>query len=334
MLGMSPPLLSVIMPVFNAGRYLGRALESVLTQGVESLEVICVDDGSNDNSGAILDGWAARDKRVRLLTQQNAGQGAARNRALDCATGDYVVFLDADDLLLPGALAGMLEQVGDSDVLAYDHVTFRSDNDLCGRPLQVGERARIVRREELLRMMGVVWNKLVRRTWLQDVGVRFPEGMIYEDIPVHWKLIVLAERVRHLAIPLYALRAHVGSTTASAGLRRIDGAKAFCMVEGFLHASGNWNEYKGVFVECQLSHLAGACDALLELGAESAARAAVEAYLGPEQRDLLHRLPLSRRDRDVLLSLEGHLVPWMRRQAFRQCRRAFRLLRRLLSKGS
>jgi glycosyltransferase involved in cell wall biosynthesis len=330
---MSEPLLSVVMPVFNADRYLDRALESVLTQGVESLEVICVDDGSSDNSGEILNGWASRDKRVRLLKQQNAGQGAARNRALGQAFGNYVVFVDADDQLLPGALKHLLARVGDSDVVVYDFVTLRNEGQLEGKRALHDEPAKVVPRDGLLRMMGVVWNKLVRRKWLEDVGVRFPEGMIYEDIPVHWKLIVLAERIRHLASRLYALRAHPGSTTAKAGARRLDGVRAFRIVEEFLRTSGKWLEYRDVFMECELRYLAQVYDSLSELGAESVARKAIEASLGPEQRASLHRLPLHWRDRDVFLSLDGHRIPRMRRQAFRRCRKAFRLLKRLLSKS-
>jgi hypothetical protein len=244
-----------------------------------------------------------------------------------------LVFVDADDLLLPGALKQMLAQAGDSDVLVYDFVTFRSDNELPRIPVRNPEPAKVVPREDLLRMMGVVWNKLVRRRWLEDVAVRFPAGMIYEDIPVHWKLIVLAESIRHLASPLYALRAHPGSTTAKAGARRMDGVRAFRIVEEFLRTSGKWLEYRDVFMECQLRNLARVYDSLSELGAESVARAAIEANLGAEQRASLHRLPLQWRDRDVFLSLFGHRIPRMRRQAFRQCRKVFRLLKRLLSRS-
>jgi hypothetical protein len=102
------------------------------------------------------------------------------------------------------------------------------------------------------------------------------------------------------------------------------------MVEEFLRTSGKWDEYKDVFLPCQLRNLAGVYDNLSEMGEEAVARAAVEANLGAEQRTALHRLPLHWRDRDIFLSLDGKCVPRIRRQAFRQCRKAARLVRKLL----
>jgi glycosyltransferase involved in cell wall biosynthesis len=330
MSAMSPLLLSVVMPVFNAGRYLNQALESVLTQGVESLEVLCVHDTSSDNSGDILNDWASRDSRVILLKQKGIGCGAARNCALDHASGKYVMFVDADDLLLPGALKQILAEAEESDVLVFDFVKFRGDNHLHSRPIQAIQRARVVPRADLLRMMGVVWNKLVRRRWLEEAAIRFPEGMLFEDIPVHWKLIVLAKRVRYLALPLYALRGHAASTSANVGLRVTEVIRAFRIVEEFLRTSGNWEGYRDAFLPCQLHVLASAYDYLTELGADSDARATIEANLGPEQRASLHRLPLHWRDRDVFLSLDGHHIPKIRRQAFRYCRKVLRFLKSLL----
>jgi glycosyltransferase involved in cell wall biosynthesis len=335
MRGVSLPLMSVVMPVYNASQYLDQAVESVLTQGVESLELLCIDEGSNDLSGEMLNAWTSRDKRVRLLKQQNAGLGAARNCGLDHSSGDYVVFVDADDLLLPGALKRMLAAAGESDVLVYNFIKFRGSHDPRGNPVRYTEQAKIVPRNDLLRMMGVVWNKLVRRRWLEKAAVRFPEGSLYEDIPVHWKLIVLAERIQYLASPLYALRVHVDSTTARAAVRRVESVKAFRMVEEFLRTCGKWDEYREVFLPCQLRNLARVYDSLSELGAESIARAAIEANLGEDQRAALQKLPLPWRDRDVFSLLEGRRrrIPKMRRQAFRQCRRAFRLLKTLLTRS-
>ena len=89
--------VSVVIPVYNAGQYLGECLDSVLGQTMKEIEVLCVDDGSTDDSAKILADYAARDARVKVLSQANAGPGAARNRALDAATGENVVFIDPDD---------------------------------------------------------------------------------------------------------------------------------------------------------------------------------------------------------------------------------------------
>lgn len=96
--------VSVVIPAYNAGRYVRYALESVLAQGHADWECVCVDDGSSDSTGGILDDYAARDPRFRVIHQRNAGEGAARNAGMDAATGELLAFLDADDRMHPEAL--------------------------------------------------------------------------------------------------------------------------------------------------------------------------------------------------------------------------------------
>lgn len=99
------PELSIIIPVYNVAPYLRECLDSVLAQTFTDWAAICVDDGSTDGSSAILDEYAAKDSRFRVFHQQNAGVGAARNLAMSKATGEWLLFLDADDILLDGALS-------------------------------------------------------------------------------------------------------------------------------------------------------------------------------------------------------------------------------------
>lgn len=93
------PFFSIIIPVYNVAPYLRECLDSVLAQAFTDWEAICVDDGSTDGSGAILDEYAAKDKRFKVIHQANAGVSAARNKGLDCAAGEYVVFVDGDDVV-------------------------------------------------------------------------------------------------------------------------------------------------------------------------------------------------------------------------------------------
>lgn len=99
------PKVSVIIPVYNVERYLGECLDSILGQTLKDIEVLCVDDGSTDGSDAVLDGYAARDPRVRVVRQANAGAGPARNAGLAVARGEYVAFCDPDDFCRPDMLA-------------------------------------------------------------------------------------------------------------------------------------------------------------------------------------------------------------------------------------
>ena len=158
---------SVIIPVWNAARTLRDCLESVLAQTCPDWECLCADDGSDDGSAGLIDGYAARDGRFRALHLPHRGPGPARNAALDAARGDYVVFADADDLLKPDALASL------SDATA-DVVTFLP---LDGRRWLRDERLRLF---DLCAGNLLAWNAAYRR---EAIGAaRFPDAPNFEDV--------------------------------------------------------------------------------------------------------------------------------------------------------
>ena len=105
------PLISVIIPVYNVEKYLRRCLDSVVAQTYRNLEIICVDDGSVDESGKICDQYAVRDARIKVIHQENQGLSAARNRGLDAAEGAYIAFVDSDDYILEDMYKKMLDKL-------------------------------------------------------------------------------------------------------------------------------------------------------------------------------------------------------------------------------
>ncbi len=115
---MTPDLVSVVMPVFNGERFLAAAVESVLSQGYEPLELVAVDDGSTDGSAGILERVAAEDGRVRVVSQANQGHAGALNAALEQARGEFVAVLDCDDEALPGRLEAQVEALHGDKALA------------------------------------------------------------------------------------------------------------------------------------------------------------------------------------------------------------------------
>ena len=96
--------VSVIIPVYNAEEFLDESINSVLNQSLEDIELICVNDGSKDNSLEILNNFSKKDKRVKVFDKPNGGCGSARNKGLDNATGEFIYFFDPDDYILPNAL--------------------------------------------------------------------------------------------------------------------------------------------------------------------------------------------------------------------------------------
>ena len=91
------PKISVIIPVYNCAKYLPMCLNSIIYQTYDNLEIICINDGSKDNSGKILEQYKQKDTRIKVITQHNQGQSAARNKGIETATGDYISFIDGDD---------------------------------------------------------------------------------------------------------------------------------------------------------------------------------------------------------------------------------------------
>ncbi len=190
------PLLSVVMPVYNTERYVRSALKSVLEQSYRNLEVVVVDDGSTDRSIDIVKELAAQDPRVRLVSQSNAGLGAARNTGWQSARGHYLTFCDADDLVLPGAYDAMMTGLRSSGSDFATGNIVRGDETYSTRP---GWMARIMDRDEhgltiahrpemLLDITAP--NKVFRRSFWLRAELRFPEGVRYEDqVPVTTALL-------------------------------------------------------------------------------------------------------------------------------------------------
>lgn len=208
------PLISVIVPVYRVERYLDKCVSSILSQTYEDLEVILVDDGSPDGSGAICDRWAEKDSRVRVIHQANAGGGAARNAGLDIARGDLIAFVDSDDYIAPDMYAYLytLLQQG-ADIAECGHVETERDDVLF--PEEEGT-VRWYSAEEAMAchiqdtaFRQLIWDKLYRRNMVE--GVRFPVGTKIDDEYFTYQLLARADRLVCSEKQCYAYRQQPGS---------------------------------------------------------------------------------------------------------------------------
>jgi glycosyltransferase involved in cell wall biosynthesis len=199
----STPLVSVVVPVYNAERHLGECVESLLGQTLRQLEVILVNDGSEDGSGALCDSFAARDPRVVAIHTENGGAAAARNRGLEEAQGDYVYFVDADDWVEPCTVESCLERIGESgaDLAVFGYY---KESSLGGAPLSKPilppdlERAALtlaVPRLCASRTGLMVWNKLIRKSLLDDHHIIFSDVKRIEDMSFMLDVYRACERV-------------------------------------------------------------------------------------------------------------------------------------------
>ncbi|TGA94464.1 bifunctional glycosyltransferase family 2 protein/CDP-glycerol:glycerophosphate glycerophosphotransferase [Streptomyces sp. MZ04] len=201
------PRFSVIVPVYKVQAYLHACLESVLHQSFTDLELIVVDDCSPDACGALIDEFAARDTRVKTVhLKENVGLGRARNAGMEHACGDYLVFLDGDDTLTPGALHAIsdrLKETDEPDVLVYDYArTYWSGETVRNQYANLLDEDgqapfRLDERPSLLRLLMVAWNKTYRREFIEREGFDFPPGF-YEDTPWTFPVMLSAGSISTL----------------------------------------------------------------------------------------------------------------------------------------
>ncbi|MFE7232959.1 CDP-glycerol glycerophosphotransferase family protein [Streptomyces sp. NPDC001231] len=226
------PRFSIIVPCFKVQGFLRECLDSVLTQSFGDVEVIAVDDCSPDGSGTILDEYAARDPRVRVLhLPENVGLGRARNAGMPLATGDFLFFLDSDDTLTPGALraiADRLEETGDPDVLVFDYArTYwwggTRRNVLAAVLAEAGPGTfTAAEQPRILDLLMVVWNKVYRRDFVEEHGFAFPPGY-YEDTPWTFPVLLTARRIATLdRICLYYRQRRQGNILSTTSRKHFD----------------------------------------------------------------------------------------------------------------
>ncbi|MBQ7247812.1 MAG: glycosyltransferase [Lachnospiraceae bacterium] len=214
--------VSVVIPVYNVERYLGECLDSVLTQSLDAIEVVCVDDGSSDSSAQILRDYAGRDPRVVNIFQENSGQSAARNAGTAAARGEYVLYLDSDDLLLPGALAQLCEKAlaDDLDILYFDATSFCADES-CRSKADIykdfyqrkHEYPGVWTGSDLMKAMFANNEyivspclQLARREYLTRQGCGFYHGIIHEDNLYTFNAMLHAPRCGYLHATCYSRR--------------------------------------------------------------------------------------------------------------------------------
>ncbi|MGW1615307.1 bifunctional glycosyltransferase/CDP-glycerol:glycerophosphate glycerophosphotransferase [Streptomyces sp. NPDC002285] len=226
------PRFSIIVPVFKVQGFLRECLDSALGQSYTDFEVIAVDDRSPDGCPAILDAYADRDARVRVLhLPENVGLGRARNAGLEQASGDYVLFLDSDDQYTPGLLAAVaarLEAADEPDILVFDHVRThwwgRGGRSTAADLLAAAGTGTFNVREnpEYLHLFLVAWNKAYRRDFFLKHELRYAAGL-YEDAPVTYRSMVLADRIAGLErIGVEYRQRRQGAITRTPGRRHFD----------------------------------------------------------------------------------------------------------------
>ena len=216
------PLVSVIMPVYNAEEYLKESVGSVLGQTYPGIELICFNDASTDGSLSLLRSFAEADSRLRIMDSVvNVRQGGGRNRALRAAHGRFVMFLDADDALADDAVRLCVEAAmrENADMVVFDYVrnfpSLGKKEPVC----QLGTDAAALRgdalRERLIERITPVWSAMYDKSLITDNGLFFPENVFYEDNAVALAIQLSARNPVKLNALLYNYRCDNASVTRS-----------------------------------------------------------------------------------------------------------------------
>ncbi|MCH5249283.1 MAG: glycosyltransferase family 2 protein [Lachnospiraceae bacterium] len=234
-------LASIVIPVYNKGQYLKECLDSIQRQTYKNLEIICVDDGSTDNSYEICLEYTRTDKRFRIIKQKNSGAAAARNRGLDNAHGEYIVFLDADDSfdekMIEKACLAATENNADVVVWGYNEVGMESNNTsvVCRIPNYEVVDHDEVDFEVMESARTVPWNKLVRRELLIRKAIRFQNIPTENDVFYSNAVILSASKIFFVreALVNYS-RGLQGSISVSRTLKKSHALLAYDQVYQFI----------------------------------------------------------------------------------------------------
>lgn len=222
--------LSIIIPVYNVEQYLQSCVQSVITQTYQDLQVILVNDGSTDSSGALCDQLAKQDKRIQVLHKKNGGLSDARNAGLKVATGDYVAFLDSDDVYLLNdglKLLMALAQAEQPDVLLFqavdvypNHQSVRKAYDEDYMAIHSGTEvfAQLVRTQSF--NMSACF-QLIRRELLEQHQIYFEKGLLSEDVDWSLRLWQYVSKVRAINLPLYGYQHREGSISTTYTIRNL-----------------------------------------------------------------------------------------------------------------
>lgn len=180
-------MISIIVPIYNAEQYLHRCIDSILAQSYTDFELLLIDDGSKDDSGAICDDYAAKDSRVRVFHKENGGVSSARNLGLDHAQGEYVTFCDADDYVSEDWLAAYSEAIARNvDLAIQGYYAIDGDNTV-EKNLSLCQGNTIEAKRQLITslmsqgMYGYLWVKLFRRAIIEEFAIRFDTQSTFRE---------------------------------------------------------------------------------------------------------------------------------------------------------
>lgn len=218
--------LSLIISLFNEEKFINKCLDSAINQKLEKMEIICVDDGSTDNTLKILKEYSKKDSRIKIISHENIGLGASRNKAMEIAKGEYIAFLDGDDFLDENALKESYYEAKSKNtditmfqMINYDNKTGKTyENDWFNlNNLDESFENTVFnsdRTKDFLFTLSVsACQKIYKKSFLKSIDAKFPEGIYFEDNPFFYYVWLKASRISIIRKHFYYRRKHENSIT-------------------------------------------------------------------------------------------------------------------------
>lgn len=250
--------VSVVIPVYNVEEFLDDCLNSIVNQTLSDIEIICINDGSTDNSLEILKGYAEKDNRIQIISQENQGHAVATNKGISLAKGEYLYLMDSDDYIKLNALEDTYQLCKSKDL---DFIIFKAINyyeledkyyesevySMQNLLKSVGDDVftfKDIPDNVLFEMSVTPWSKLYNREFIIGCGAKFPEGLIFDDNVFFWQVLFNAKRIYFYDEFLFTRRWYSSSSTTSGDQRYLDSLKIVNLIGEEFRKYGQFEHHK------------------------------------------------------------------------------------------
>ncbi|MBQ8886912.1 MAG: glycosyltransferase [Candidatus Gastranaerophilales bacterium] len=261
------PKVSIILPVYNVGKYLRQSLDSLINQTLKEIEIICVNDGSVDDSYEILEEYKAKDNRIKVIHKENKGTGAARNDGLRLATGECIGFVDPDDWVKPNMFERLYNLIKEKDLdIAMCMPDGYDEKNAVSAPFPyfvdanfeniIDDRVFNWRDLSPFSYPMCVWNKLYTKELFDKHNIEFAEGLDFEDHKVIFGTLLTAEKIFFIREKLYVYRFNrEGSVLTDNNRRLIDHIEIFDIVENLMKETNTFNLLREDFLTYKIHNI-------------------------------------------------------------------------------
>ena len=263
------PKISIIVPVYNVEKYLDQCLDSICNQDFKEIEIICIDDGSDEGSSEILKRYSKNDFRFKIFSQNNSGPGSARNIGLKNASGEYIQFVDADDFLVKNTFSQLYSNVisNDSDLVLFDFCEYNENNETyvkSGIPFSKlfgdvdFDNYVFTYKDMKMHVMNTFisnWSKFYKKEFLDKYGLYFQEGIVFEDVLFQIKCYLQANRISFVPKYFYNYRVTNSNSIMHDNSKKMDIIKVVNSVEVFLKDFSYFEEFEKEFLLFKITQL-------------------------------------------------------------------------------